>query len=66
MTKVYFICEEDVADHSDIIHSVHLKLSDAEKELEQLQNNPRCEIPFYLMQADAGTLYVVPFMPTKK
>jgi hypothetical protein len=51
MSIHYIICEEDVGTHEDILHPPPYETrEEAEKALKRLEDNPRCEIVFYIKE----------------
>ena len=51
MSTQYIICEEDVGTHEDIlIPPPYETREEAEKALKKLDDNPRCEIIFYIKE----------------
>jgi hypothetical protein len=51
MSTQYILCEEDVGTHEDIPHPPPYETRyEAEKALKMLDDNPQCEIVFYIKE----------------
>jgi hypothetical protein len=51
MKTRYIICEMDVGTFEDIQHKPGYEtLVEAERVLQELKDNPQCEIPFYIKE----------------
>lgn len=52
MTK-FFIATIDVGSHEDILYPPPFDTrEEAQSELQKLENNPKCEVPFYIVEKE--------------